>query len=278
MFLHEEVDSHLAEEFWRLVAQRASRIPLQSLLGSVSFRGLTVAVQPGVFIPRPETEVLVEVAVEHLRTQASRPEDGGPLPESRLSARGARCVAPRRGLNVLDIGTGSGCVALAVAHEIPASKVWATDVSAEALRCAASNARRLGLAERVVFLRADLTSACGRRAGSAFDAVLSNPPYVPTAQLHSLMPEVSCHDPVRALDGGPDGLSVVRRILKEAPRLLSPGGLLALELGDGQADELLADDKMVDWLSRTGMEVLDPVPDLAGVPRIFRALKKGAVS
>lgn len=194
--------------FWNLVKKRGRRWPLAYVLGSQPFMGLDMEVAPGVLIPRPETEELVERA---LRLLAS-------------SGRGN----PR----VLEIGTGSGCVAVALARSLPRARVVATDISLVALDLALRNARRHRCAGRVCFMREDVRRP-GPRLSAWADLVVSNPPYVPSGDIASLEPEV-LREPRLALDGGRDGLSALRAVAARAWLSLKPGACLIVEIGAGQ--------------------------------------------
>lgn len=215
-----------------LVRRRAAGYPLPYLTGRVEFYGLEFAVSPDVLIPRPETETLVDLALA------------------------------RQPRTVLDVGTGSGCVAVALAVHLPAVRVVATDLSAPALRVAAANARRHGVAERVRLIRCDLA---GPLVGP-FDLLVTNPPYVAEREWASLAESVRRHEPRLALDGGPDGLDVIRRLLAAAPRLLRADGALLVEIGAGQgaAAEALARSLLPE--ARVAI-----YPDLAGRPRVLEA-------
>ncbi|WP_447974188.1 peptide chain release factor N(5)-glutamine methyltransferase [Nitrospira sp. Kam-Ns4a] len=223
---------------WALLTRRAAREPLQYLLGTQEFCGLEFAVSPAVLIPRPETELLVEELVR------------------------AGCV--RGGTVVADVGTGSGCIAVAAARALPGALVYATDLSRDALRVAQDNAARHGVADRVRFLAGD---GCRPLAAEGLHgrlaALVSNPPYVPDAELDRLQPEVGRFEPRLALAGGPDGLTLHRRLLSEAKPLLIPGGLLALEVGQGQAGRLreLAE-------AEGGYRYLGTRHDAAGIERV----------
>lgn len=191
-----------------LVKRRGAREPLQYLTGSVNFCGLELQVSPAVLIPRPETELLAERAWTFL---ADRP-------------------APA---NALDYGTGSGCLAIALATRCPATVVHALDISPAALTLARANAARHGVATRVCFHEGDGFAALPETA--RFDLIVANPPYIPTGDLAMLQPEVRDHEPRAALDGGPDGLDFIRKLAADAGRWLKPGGRIMLEFGDGQA-------------------------------------------
>jgi len=197
--------------FRGLVRRRLSGEPVQYVTGSAAFRLLELEVSPEVLIPRPETEIVVEVALEVLR----------PLEEPR----------------VLDAGVGSGAIAVSLAREHAGARLVATDIARGALATARANARRHDLDGRIRFACMDLFAAFGGGDPTGhFDVIVSNPPYVATAELADLAPEVRDHEPRLALDGGTDGLDVYRRIAAEAPAALRPGGRLVLEVGDGQAD------------------------------------------
>ena len=191
---------HDVASYRGLVSRRASGFPLPYLTGNVEFYGLEFAVTPEVLIPRPETETLVDLALA------------------------------RRPRVVVDVGTGSGCVAVALAARLPCARVYATDLSAAALRVAAANARRHGVHGRVRLIQGDLV---GPLAGPA-DLVVSNPPYVAEREWALLPESVRRHEPRLALDGGKDGLGVFRRLLAAGPRVLKPGGTLLVEMGASQ--------------------------------------------
>jgi release factor glutamine methyltransferase len=191
-----------------LVERRARREPLQYLLGWEDFHGLRLAVTEDVLVPRPETEGLVQWAVEVL---AGRPSPA-----------------------IADLGTGSGAIACALARAHATAEVLAVEISAGALAVASRNVRDLGLSARVRLLAGDLFAPLGSLPAS-LDLVVANPPYLPSMVIASLPPEVSRHEPRTALDGGPDGLGVIRRIVAGAPAVLKPGGWLLLEIGEEQA-------------------------------------------
>jgi release factor glutamine methyltransferase len=199
--------------FETLIARRAGHEPLQYLVGAEDFAGMRLAVGSGVFIPRPETELLVDRAV-------------------------ARC--PEGGL-VLDLCAGSGAVACGVAARRPDVRVWAVEVAAEAAGWARANVGRLALADRVTVLEGDLFAAVAEQdLGRRYDLVLANPPYIARTALAALPAEVRDWEPALALDGGPDGLAVITRILDGAPAFVRGGGAVLLEIGHDQADRLRA--------------------------------------
>ncbi|HHW13661.1 MAG TPA: peptide chain release factor N(5)-glutamine methyltransferase, partial [Firmicutes bacterium] len=210
-----------------LVGRRAKRVPVAFLRGFKEFFALPFAVSPAVLIPRPETETLVQVALEWLAEQGAEVT----LPTGkRLTAQEPKAG----GWTLADVGTGSGCIAVTVAKCAPGVRVIATDRSPDALAVAQTNAERHGVADRVTFLAGDGPEPlfAGGWAGR-LDAVLSNPPYIPTPVLAELAQDIA-YEPREALDGGPDGLDFYRRWLPRFAALLRPGGLLAVEIGHDQ--------------------------------------------
>jgi release factor glutamine methyltransferase len=221
------------DQYERLIARRAAREPFAYIVGHQEFWGLAFEVTPAVLIPRPETELLVEIVLELVRPDAAS-------------------------VRLCDAGTGSGCVAVALAHERPQAEIVAIDVSAEALGVARRNATRYDAAARIQFLQSDLF---GGVAG-AFDVVVSNPPYVPERDRSTMQPEVRDFEPGVALFAGRDGLDAVRRLVREAPARLAPNGWLVFEFGFGQADavgELIS--------STAGLKMVDLRRDLQTIPR-----------
>ncbi|MBI4736543.1 MAG: peptide chain release factor N(5)-glutamine methyltransferase [candidate division NC10 bacterium] len=204
-------------EFGRYLAlllRRERREPLAYVLGTREFWSLPLGVSSGVLIPRPETETLVEAALAILRRVPPQPPT--PNPQSPV---------------ILDLCTGTGAVAVALARELLAARIIATDISRRAIRVARANAERHGVADRVTFLRGDLWRALdGHAPADGVDLIVSNPPYIPSGTLATLMPEVQW-EPRRALDGGRDGLQFHREIIAGAPQHLRPGGCLLLEIG-----------------------------------------------
>jgi release factor glutamine methyltransferase len=224
-----------------LLDQRADRVPLQHLTGRAAFRHLELAVGPGVFVPRPETEQLTGWALERLTG----------LPEPL----------------VVDLGTGSGAIALSVAHEQPAARLVAVERDPGAIEWTRANARaRAAAGDRPVeVLAGDMTDPeLLRRLDGRVDVVVSNPPYVPDGA--RVPREVADHDPPLALWGGPDGLDVVRGLLRTAARLLRPGGWLGIEHADQQGSALPALVR-----SHGGFTAVEDHPDLAGRPRFTTA-------
>ena len=283
----EEVDRYRA-----LIARRAAHEPVAYIIGRAHFRHLCLEVGPAVLIPRPETEELVEAALALLRRrppweQPPPPGEGAaaaggeaaatgvPALAGRPAAADAQAAPARRAATggrslplIADVGTGSGAVAISLAHEA-GLRVLATDTSPEALAVAARNAAALGLQASVEMLQADLLS--GVPAGS-LHLVVSNPPYVASGDLASLAPDIRLFEPVPALDAGPDGLAVIRRLLAEAARTLRPGGSVLLEVGDGQAAAVEA------LALGAGFAIVVVHRDLSGKDRIVEASLPGALS
>jgi release factor glutamine methyltransferase len=238
---NELVPRDFSENFAKLVERRVRREPLAYITGEREFYGRPFSVTADVLIPRQETEVLVEQALTCLRELRPDPATGDAI-------------------EVLDVGTGSGCVAVTVALEAPAVRVLATDVSAKALHVARTNAQRLGVADRIDFR---ISSLAGD-APAAFDLVVANPPYVPEADRDSLAPEVRDYEPAAALFAGPDGLDVIRRLVPSATNALRPGGWLVMEIGYDQADAVR---RLLDTTGR--FSVVRLVDDLRSIPRVI---------
>jgi len=194
--------------------RRLRREPIAYVLGRQEFWSLDFEVTPDVLLPRPETERLVEIALDL-----------------------ARKLTQDKAVRILDIGTGSGAIAVSLAKELPASMIWATDVSGAALKIAGGNARRIGVADRIHFLRGDLFEPAAEAAGR-FDLIVSNPPYIRSSEIDTLEPEVSRWEPRGALDGGVDGLDFYRRIASQAIPYLAPHGAVAVEIGADMGTEV----------------------------------------
>ena len=215
-----------AEELTRMhagIERRAAGEPLQYVTGEMAFRHIVLRCEKGVLIPRPETELLVEAALEGVDAAAARDgsDEGSSDP-----------------VRVLEVGTGTGCVALSIASERPGTEVVATDVSEAAIALASRNREVLGLEGSVRLVQTDLAADVDPGLMGTFAVLVSNPPYIPTGVLADEVPaEVADHEPTLALDGGPDGLDVFRRLLELAPRALAPGGTLAVELYEGSLDQ-----------------------------------------
>jgi release factor glutamine methyltransferase len=238
LFGHPETELGTAEleRFRTLARRRAAFEPLQHLTGQQEFYGLLLRVTRDTLIPRPETELLVEAVLQWAEEQA------GPL-------------------RIVDVGTGTGAIALALAKHLQGAEIVAVDISAEALAVARGNARRLGLSVR--FLESDLLGALTREP--VFDVVVSNPPYVASTDASSLQPEVVDHEPHIALFGGEDGLDIYRRLLPQVQDALRPGGLLAVEFGFGQRRDVAE--------LFQGWDDLRILEDYAGIARVALATR-----
>jgi release factor glutamine methyltransferase len=209
------VEERIRDNAMALFQRRASREPLQYVLGTQEFCGLDFRVTPDVLIPRPDTELLVDVVTQ-------------------------TCAKTSDAL-IADVGTGSGCIAIALARALPAATVYATDRSAQALALAQENAKRHGVQDRVHFLKGDLLEPLQRLGlQGRFAGIASNPPYIPEGDLAGLQPEVRLFEPRQALVGGSDGLFFHRRLIREAAGFLVPDGVLAVEVGIGQARHVSA--------------------------------------
>jgi release factor glutamine methyltransferase len=229
---HESAPAQFVPAYDAVVGRRAAREPLAYITGHQEFWGLPIHVTPAVLIPRPETELIVEAALEIFPVGAA--------------------------FSAADVCTGSGCVAIAIARERPGAWLIATDVSRAALDVAKDNARALGVAARVRFVASDLLSA----TAAPFDLLVSNPPYVPLRDREGIQPEVLEHEPEAALFAGSDGLEVVRRLIPEAADRLRAGGTLIFEIGVGQDREVSA---LIS--SRADLTLVDIRRDLQGIPR-----------
>ena len=237
--LHAQTDlpAEDLDRFSRSVERRTRREPLQHILGTANFFGYDFQVSAEVLIPRPETEVLVELALEFLMH----------LPNP----------------SVFDLGTGSGCIALSLAKRCSKASIIGSDVSREALALARANAVSLVTLDQVEFRHADGLAAFAK--GEQMDLILSNPPYIPTAKIDTLEPEVRDHDPRLALDGGADGMQFYRLLANEGQSHLKSGGKLMAEFGDGQAATIVDLFGQADWPSVTTAN------DLSHQPRILIA-------
>jgi release factor glutamine methyltransferase len=231
-----------AEGFEPLVRRREQREPTGYLTGHREFWNIDIEVGPGVLIPRPETELIVEEVLARVTSRAEGPR-----------------------LRIADVGTGSGCLAVALARWLPGAHIVATDVSDAALRVARRNAARHEVRDRVLVLQGNLLQG----TDGLFDVIVSNPPYVPAGDLASLQPEIREFEPVGALDGGPDGLDLIRRLVPEAATRLVPGGWLMFEFGFGQSEGVRAI-----IANEPRLDLVDVRADLAGIPRVAVARRR----
>ena len=248
IYLYVHFDEPLEKEelaaFRKAVAERARRVPTAYITGRREFMGLDFAVSSATLIPRPDTEILVEAAIERL---------------GRLAENG------RKPLRFADIGTGTGAIALSVLkYGAPDLEAAAVDISEAALAVARGNAEALELAARVRFYEGDLLAPL---EDAGFDAILSNPPYIPDADIERLAPEVRSYEPMTALKGGADGMDFYARLVEAAPQYLRAGGFLAVEAGIGQAQKIRA-------LAKEPWGDVEILPDLAGIERVVVLWRK----
>ncbi len=256
VFLYSHGDSVLREEdlksYLDALKKRAQGYPLQYLTGIQEFMSLPFEVGPAVLIPRQETELLVETVIRFC--------------EDRLSSAGL--AESGRSLRILDIGTGSGCIAISLAHYLPKCIVTAVDKMEGALAVAERNAVKNSVDGRINFIRSDLFQNIG---GEAFDVIVSNPPYIRRDVIPGLMQEVREHEPRTALDGGSDGLDFYRQIIGEAPVHLKTGGMLAFETGYDQAAEVAS-------LMPPNFVDIKTLRDLSGIDRVVSGICAGCPS
>lgn len=216
------LSSQETETLREWVKRRGQREPLQHIIGSISFCGFEIAVDRRALVPRPETEILAELGWHFLSSLSPGPQ------------------------TALDIGTGTGCIAIAMAAKCPDARITATDLSANTLDLAKENAGKNNVAGRIEFFRSDAFAALP--AGPQFDLIISNPPYIPTAEIETLQPEVRDFDPRTALDGGADGLDFYRLFAAQAKPFLKSAGKIMLEFGDGQAHAIRNVFEQQNWI------------------------------
>jgi release factor glutamine methyltransferase len=258
LYAHPEYELKALERdrYSELIARRASGVPTQYLTGHQEFWGLDFEVSPDVLIPRPETEHVIEVALDRLGIKAG-------------------IDSPRRweAFRIADVGTGSGCIAIAFAHELPAAHIVATDISAAALNVARRNAERHGVSTRIEFIGCNLLDfllpgpRAADRESRPFDLVASNPPYIARKESATLQREVREHEPEPALFGGEAGVEFYAPLIAQAAMLLKPGGILVLELGHDCAEHVLSLLPPPEWTS------IAITNDLAGIPRVASACR-----
>lgn len=258
-----------------MVKQRVLHVPVAQILGEKEFMGLTFKVTADTLVPRPDTEILVQAAVERLKAMKGEKTATGVLADESAAEEPAE-GQPAGGadaeqevaepLHIADIGTGSGAICLSVLHYLADTVADTVDISPAARAVAEENAASLGLADRVTFHTGDLLQPL---RGMTFAAILSNPPYIPEADIAGLAPEVRLKEPHTALSGGRDGLDFYRRLAKEAPAMLVPGGFMAFEVGIHQAEPVAALAKANPLIART--EIL---PDYAGIDRVVVGWRK----
>src|ERR1700730_12066870 len=259
-WLYAHPEEHLPEEmtnrFFALISRRAAGEPTQYLTGKQEFWGLEFEVTPDVLIPRPETEHVIEVALD------------------RLALRELRAGRPQKtdgaGQQVADIGTGSGCIAIALAKELPAAGFVATDITPAALAVAQRNAKRHAVADRIRFLESNLLDAlhsppATRNSSALFDLVVSNPPYIGRREADALPREVRDHEPASALYGGEDGYELYADLIGQSTRHLNPGGILVLEMGHNSLPAVHPLMDAAHWIN------VGVTNDLAGIARVIAA-------
>ena len=275
------VPDTVLQEIDEFVKRRSGREPLQYILGYTEFHGIKIKVGQGVLIPRPETELLAEEAIKTVRRKASNPPirpfskaSNPPIPPFSKGGQGgitADEITSRLPLRILDLCTGSGCVALALANEFPDAGVYGTDASEDAISYARENARINNIGN-VTFLKGSLFEPIKEiltaDSPSPFDVIASNPPYIRSNDIQYLQPEIREWEPAEALDGGEDGLDYYRTIIPGARDYLKERGSLVLEIGIGQADAIrrMAED--------AGFEDIEVIRDYAGIERIVSLLKE----
>lgn len=282
------------------IQRRRAGEPLQYVTGEMPFRHIVIHCERGVLIPRPETEVLVDAALEgvaaaHARRPEPEPEpepeetspekdapDAGDVPETGDGPEGDPAhtegapagpdpaTVPDSWVRVADICCGTGCIALSIAGETEASAVWAGDLSPAAVALTVRNRDALGLGDRVAVAEGDLYGALPEELMGTLDVVVSNPPYIPSAVVPTLPDEVVGFEPGLALDGGPDGLDIFRRLLEGAPAWLAPGGMLCVELFEESLDDACALVR-----AQGGWASVEAHDDLAGRPRVLVAVREG---
>ncbi|WP_251158881.1 N5-glutamine methyltransferase family protein [Caniella muris] len=280
------------------IQRRRAGEPLQYVTGEMPFRHIVIHCERGVLIPRPETEVLVDAALEGVAAaRARRPEpepepeetapekdapDAGDVPETGDAPEGDPAhtegapagpdpaTVPDSWVRVADICCGTGCIALSIAGETEASAVWAGDLSPAAVALTVRNRDALGLGDRVAVAEGDLYGALPEELMGTLDVVVSNPPYIPSAVVPTLPDEVVGFEPGLALDGGPDGLDIFRRLLEGAPAWLAPGGMLCVELFEESLDDACALVR-----AQGGWASVEARDDLAGRPRVLVAVREG---
>jgi release factor glutamine methyltransferase len=229
------------KRYQELIKRRLKHEPTAYIIGTQPFLGLDIIVNRSVLIPRPETELLAETAISLIRK--------------------AGCGT--RNCTLADIGTGSGCLAVALAKSLPLAEVYAIDTSNEALKLAKKNAEQYKVDNRCHFVKGNLLEPLKEPV----DLIACNPPYIPSGEISKLQPEVRDWEPRQALDGGKDGFDYIRKLLKESPKYLKPGGRLVMEFGFGQAAE-------IEKLAAANFEKIEIIKDYAGIPRVVSTRAK----
>jgi len=265
-----QLDPAARERYFSLIARRAGGVPTQHLTGHQEFWGLDFQVTPDVLIPRPETEHVIEVALQQVaRASACGGWSGHGHTCSNQIPQAEACATGK--FRIADVGTGSGCIAIALAHELPAAQIVATDISAAALEVARRNADRHNVRERISFIECNLLDAFHHQSPvtshqpTYFDLIASNPPYISLRDAETLPCEVREHEPAEALFGGETGTEIYAPLITQAAKLLKPGGILVLELGHDSANHVSHLLNASEWTCVTITN------DLAGIPRVASA-------
>jgi release factor glutamine methyltransferase len=254
-----EISEDTSKQIDTLTARRANGEPIQYIIGHVDFYGMKINVGRGVLIPRPETELLVEEAIKAISNQQSA------ISKEKLSFC-CRLTADGCKLHILDLCTGSGCIAIAIAKHFPDADVYGVDKSDTAIQYATRNATENNV-RNVHFIKGDLFEPVGKMA---FDCIVSNPPYIKTDDIQNLQREIKDYEPVDALNGGEDGLDFYRRIFGNAHKFLKENGIIILEIGHDQADDM---EKIA---MNAGFKNVTFIKDYAGIKRIFIGRKNEA--
>lgn len=237
---HDILSKEVLQKFEENVKLRIARKPVSYIICSKEFMGLEFYVNESVLIPRPETEILVEYIINIINNQN-------------------KCHGMyKNNLRILDIGTGSGCIGISIAYNIPNAHIWCVDISNEALSIACLNAQKHGVDRRIHLIQSDIFSNI---EGLVFDIIVSNPPYIPTQDICKLDPDVRFYEPLKALDGGEDGLFYYKSIISDAHRFLTNKGVLAFEVGIGQA-------YFVSEMLKNYMYDVQVIKDLSGIDRV----------
>jgi release factor glutamine methyltransferase len=251
----DEASTEVRTAFRELVRRRAAGTPVAYLVGRREFYALDFEVTPDVLIPRPETESLVVALLDHVKRGTSKSADPhpGPLPKEEGE------------IQIADVGTGSGVLAVCAAKYVPQARVTAIDISPTALAVARRNAAKHGVAERIAFVESDMFAALP--ADKKFDYIVSNPPYVSSAEMAQLMPDVRDHEPHTALHGGEQGTDVIARLIQQAAERLQPDGVLLIEISPMIAEKV---ERLVH--DNTALDLLPTLRDLAGHARVVQAM------
>jgi release factor glutamine methyltransferase len=242
----DRLNNEQRREYFSTISRRISGEPVAYITGTKEFMGLAFDIDPRALIPRPETETLVEHVISMILEGS--------------------CMSDR----ILEIGTGCGCIAIALARELPHASVYATDISRDAVQLAVQNARRFGLSERITFLEGDVFRALPKTLMQTFDIIVSNPPYISDAAYSGLESGIRDFEPALALKGGRDGLDIIRNIASGAPDFLKVDGILAIEIGETQLRSATA---LLE--SMRSLSVTEIVRDLSDRPRVITSRNRG---